>query len=351
MASKRARRNQRKQVAARSAQAKANRARQLKQGDLSGSIHMYTLSSMSASELDTVLQSLEREANLRAQSAEHRFSTLPSLYIEEHKPPHSVSHNARYLASRPLVADQDIASMPAKQARLARRRNRKILDARMKVASVDSGQWIMGANPATALPQGRGVGEMTPRARTLKDDLTQAKALARGLNIVRQKLAAGSTALGKVVQQIKDFAISLGHRVVGGVTRQAVTPGPDRKPSKRQRKHMRKLDKAVSTYGVPGMTHNQYQALMRAFELLGGPDLVAWWQHLTPQERAYLYRDTNMVQDFFRAIDSPRRGRLQNGQAPWQAMTRRGSDWLVDAIIDTYREEVAYTPREMRYSD
>lgn len=351
MTSKRARRNHRRQVAARSAQAQANRAQQLKKGNLSGTLHMHALSSLTASELNTVLQSLEQEAVARQQSAERYRSELHSQYIEAHRPPRSISHNTRYLASRPLAADSDIASMPPKQARLARRRNRKVLDARTRVASVDSGEWMVVGDPTAALPQGRGVGEVSPRAQAVNDDIKQAKMLARGLRIVRQKLASGVTSLMTAVRQAKDFALSLGHRVVGETPRQPASPTQVRKPSKRQRKHARKLDKAVSDYGVPGMTHNQYQALVRAFELLGGPDLVAWWQHLTPQEREYLYRDTNMVNDFFRAIDSPNRGRLQDGQAPWQAMTRRGSDWLVDAIIQTYREEVAYAPREMRYSD
>lgn len=346
MASKRARRNHREQVAARSAQAKANRARQLKQGNLTGSLRMQSLSSLTASELNTVFQSLEREAVQRAQSAERRFSDLPSQYIEAHRPPHSISHNVQYLASRPLVADHDIASMPAKQARLARRRNRKILDARMKVASVDSGQWMAVGDLAAALPQGRGVGQMTPRARAIKDDITQAKALVKGVRIMRQQLSSGATTLATAIRRAKDVAVSLGHRVVDATPARPASPDRDRKPSRRQRKRARTLAKAVSDYGVAGMTTNQYQALMRAFELLGGPDLVAWWQHLTPQEREYLYRDTNMTNDFFRAIDSPRRGRLQDGQAPWQAMTRRGSDWLVDAIIQTYREEVAYAPHE-----
>lgn len=351
MVSKRARRNHRKQVAARSAQAQANRAQHMRQGNLSHTLHVSTLSSMTAGELNTVLQSLEQEAVMRQQSAEQRRSELASQYIEARRPPHSISRDTRYLASRPLTSDNDIASMPPKQARLARRRNRKILDAKAKVASVDSGQWVSAAPLADIYNQGRGVGELTPRARAINDDIAASKSLAKGLRIVRQKLASGATSLETALRQVRDFAKSLGHRIVGERPARQTAPEQVRKPSKRQRKRTRKLDKAVSDYGVPGMTHNQYQALMRAFELLGGSDLVAWWQHLTPQEREYLYRDTNMTNDFFRAIDSPNRGRLQDGQAPWQAMTRRGSDWLVDAIIQTYREEVAYAPREMRYAE
>lgn len=349
MASKRARRNHRRQVAARSAQAKANQIQQMRQGGLSNTLRMDALSSLTASELNTVLKSLEQEAVVRQQSAERQLAVLPSQYIEAHRPPRSISQNTRYLASRPLASDADIASMTPKQARLARRRNKKILEAKTRVASVDSGQWVTGGDLATATPLGRGLGEMTPRARALNDDVALTKSLVKGLRIVQQKLSSGASALETATRQAKEFAKSLGHRIAGEPAQAPSTPQLPRKPSRRQRKRARKLDKAAADYSVPGMTRNQYLALMRAFELLGGPDLVAWWEHLTPQEREYLYRDTNMTNDFFRAIDSPRRGRLQDGQAPWQAMTRRGSDWLVDAIIQTYREEVAYAPREMRF--
>ena len=349
MTSKRARRNHRRQVAARSAQAKVNRVQRMTQGILDSSLHLSSLSSLNASELDTVLEALEQEAVQRQQSAERQLTQLPSQHIEAHRPPHSISQNTRYLASRQLTSDNDIASMPPKQARLARRRNKRILDAKAKVASVDWGQWVVTPTKTTSYPQGRGVGEPTPRVRALHDEIRAAQHFTKGLRIVRQRLTSGVTDLLTATRQVKDFAKSLGHRIIGEQSSQSVSRERVRKPSKRQRKRARQLDKAMSDYSVPGMTRNQYQALMRAFELLGGPDLVAWWQHLAPQEREYLYRDTNMANDFFRAIDSPSRGRLQDGQAPWQAMTRRGSDWLVDAIIQTYREEVAYAPREARF--
>ena len=351
MPSKRTLRKRRQQFAARSAQAKANRAQRMAQGDLKSSIHLSALSSLGASELDTVLQALEQEAVDQQKSAERRLAQLPSQNIESHRPPHSISHDTRYLASRPLTSDNDIASMSPKQARLARRRNKKILDAKAKVASVDSGQWVVLSGRTASYPQGRGAGEPTPRARALGDEISSARHFAKGLRIVRQRLASGGAELDTVIRQAKDFAKSLGHRIIGEQPSPSTSRERVRKPSKRQRKRARQLDKAMSDYSVPGMTRNQYQALMRAFELLGGPDLVAWWQHLTPQEREYLYRDTNLTNDFFRAIDSPSRGRLQDGQAPWQAMTRRGSDMPVDAIIQSYREEVAYAPRQTRYSD
>ena len=348
MTSKRARRHHRKQVAARSAQARANRVQRMAQGNLDHSLHWSSLSSLNASELDTVLGALEQEASQRQQSAKQQLAQIPSQVIQPHRPPHSISHDTRYLASRPLTPDGDIAAMAPRQARLARRRNRRILDAKAKVASVDRGQWVVVRAGGTSYPQGRGVGEPTPRARALGDEISAAQHFIKGLRIVRQRLMAGVTDLVTAVRQAKDFAKSLGHRIIGEQSSTAATRERVRKPSKRQRKHARQLDKAMADYSVPGMTRNQYQALMRAFELLGGPDLVAWWQHLTPHEREYLYRDTNMANDFFRAIDSPSRGRLQDGQAPWQAMTRRGSDWLVDAIIQSYREEVAYAPREAK---
>lgn len=250
-----------------------------------------------------------------------------------------VNKNTIYMASRQLTDESVIQSMPAKQARLARNANNRILAARARVQDAANGRGMnVGKLDAMVASKMLGVGQ---------DDVVQygpgveessLRSAAKGIAAARRRMESGSMSESKYNVYLASMARKAGLSVSGvsgsserarmmqlaqdGYTEEQARRifESEKALRKRRRKGSGSLSrgerrrlavaKKVERYRAPGMSQDQTRALLRALDLIG---YRRWYEGLTAAQRDYLHRNTNFVPDVMTAIDSPPRSQRASG--------------------------------------
>lgn len=281
------------------------------------------------------LQKAQRLALVRAERKAEHDSRVRALLTPSPK----VNRNTVYMAGRQLVDESVIQSMPAKQAKLARAANERILAARQRVQDAANGRW-MNVNKLDSMVASKMLG-------IDQDDVVQygpsveessLRSAAKGIAAARRRMESGSMSESTYNVYLASVARKAGISVSGvsgsserarmmQLAQDGYSEEQARKifeSEKALRKRRRKgsgalsrgerrklaIAKKVEQYRAQGMSSDQTRALLRALDLIG---YRGWYEKLTAAQRDYLHRNTNFVSDVMAAIDSPPRSQRASG--------------------------------------
>lgn len=281
------------------------------------------------------LEKAERLASARAERKAEHDRRVRSLLTPSTK----VNRNTLYVASRQLIDESVIQSMPARQARLARNANNRILAARQRAQDAANGRWLnvskLDAMVASKM-LGIGQDDVVQYGPTVEE--SSLRSAAKGIAAARRRMESGSMSESMYNIYLASMARKAGFSVSGvsgssersrimqlaqeGYTEEQARRifESEKALRKRRRKgsgslsrgERRKLAaaKKVEQYRTPGMSPDQTRALLRALDLIG---YRQWYEGLTAAQRDYLHRNTNFVPDVMAAIDSPPRSQRASG--------------------------------------
>lgn len=340
----------RKELAAKQAQVKARSAQVHQQlvSDLERNVgirhlsvrNIAMLTPSQRSDLEQVivrasLGKADRLASARAERKAEHDARVRSLLT----PSPRVNKNTIYMAGRQLVDESTLQSMPAKQARLARAANKRILAARQRVQDAANGRWLnvskLEASVASKI-LGVGQDDMVQYGPSVEEN--SLRSAARGIAAARRRMESGSMSESMYNIYLASAAKKAGLSVSGisgsserarmmQLAQDGYTEEQARKifeSEKALRKRRRKgsgalsrgerrrlaIAKKVEQYRPAGMSSDQTRALLRALDLIG---YRGWYERLTAAQRDYLHRNTNFVSDVMAAIDSPPKSQRASG--------------------------------------
>lgn len=301
-------------------------------------IAMLTPSQRSGLEQVIVRASLARAESMASQRAERKAEhdkRVRSLLT----PSPRVNKNTLYMASRPLTDESVIQSMPARQARLARNANNRILAARQRKQDAANGRWMnIGELDAMVASKVLGIGQDDVMQYGPGVEESSLRSAAKGIAAARRRMESGSMSESTYNVYLASMARRAGISVSGvsgssqrsrmmQLAQDGYTEEQARRifeSEKALRKRRRKgsgalsrgerrrlaIAKKVEQYRAPGMSSDQTRALLRALDLLG---YRGWYERLSAAQRDYLHRNTNFVSDVMSAIDSPPRSQRASG--------------------------------------
>lgn len=301
-------------------------------------IAMLTPSQRSDLEQVIVRASLTRAESMTAQRAERKAEHDKRVRSLLSPSPH-VNKNTMYMASRQLTDESVIQSMPARQARLARNANNRILAARQRIRDAANGRWVnVGKLDAMVASKVLGIGQDDVVQYGPSVEESSLRSAAKGIAAARRRMESGSMSESTYAIYLASMARKAGLSVSGvsgsserarmmqlaqdGYTEEQARRifESEKALRKRRRKGSRSLSrgerrrlaiaKKVEQYRAPGMSSDQTRALLRALDLIG---YRQWYENLTSAQRDYLHRNTNFVSDVMAAIDSPPKSRRASG--------------------------------------